>query len=71
MPEGQAAAEELVQQVQSRVAKTDVVIAVGAANKDTAALAESVGQTLQDRRLLPTSRSWWARRASCDWHWMR
>jgi ribose transport system permease protein len=48
VPEGQAAAMELARQVQSRTAKTDVVIAVGATNKDTAALAENVGQALRE-----------------------
>ena len=48
VPEGPAAAAELARQVQSRIAKSDVVIAVGAANKDTAALAENVGKRLQD-----------------------
>jgi ribose transport system permease protein len=48
VPEGKAAVAELAREVQRRVAKTDLVLAVGAARQDTAKLAEDVGQALQD-----------------------
>ncbi|MHB8971416.1 MAG: ABC transporter permease [Pirellulaceae bacterium] len=48
VPEGKAAVAELTQEVQRRVAKTDIVLAVGAVRQDTAKLAEDVGRTLQD-----------------------
>lgn len=49
-PTGQAAAEQLAGEIQSRVAKTDAIIALGAAgaaNADTVKLAENVARMLQ------------------------
>ncbi len=46
MPEGPAAVEELVSQVEREYGKTDVIVAVGAVNTVTAALAENVGRQL-------------------------
>ncbi len=47
VPEGPAAAAELVRQVKARCATTDVILVLGAANQDTAALARAVGQQLE------------------------
>ncbi|MHB8866482.1 MAG: ABC transporter permease [Pirellulaceae bacterium] len=49
VPEGRVAVAELAEEVQSRVAKTDVILAVGAARQDTAKLAQDVGRALQER----------------------
>jgi ribose transport system permease protein len=47
-PEGSAAAEELVDQVKSDFRKIDVIVAVGAVNKESAELAQSVGAQLKE-----------------------
>lgn len=47
VPEGPAAAAELARQVEGRIAVSDAVLAVGAANKETATLAEQVGAALK------------------------
>jgi ribose transport system permease protein len=48
VPAGPAAAVELTQLVQRDLAKSDVILVVGAANKDTAALAGHVGRALRE-----------------------
>ena len=48
VPEGSAAVRELVAQVMRDCDKTDVILAVGAANKDSAALAEKVAAALKE-----------------------
>ena len=47
MPEGSAAVEELVEEIRGRLQATDEILAVGAANTDSALLAEGVGQALE------------------------
>jgi ribose transport system permease protein len=47
VPEGAAAARELAQRVQQRMAPSDIVVAVGAARQDTGKLAEQVGERLR------------------------
>lgn len=48
MPEGAAAVEELVGQVEGRYERTGVILAVGAVNTASATLAEDVGQRLAE-----------------------
>lgn len=47
VPEGSAAADELVEWIKSEFPKTDVILAVGAVNKESASLAQKVGQELK------------------------
>ena len=56
VPEGKAAVAELAGEVRSRAAKTDVILAVGAARQDTAKLAEETWAGVAGQRLLPRSR---------------
>ena len=69
VPEGQAAAVELARQVQSRIAKTDVVIAVGADEQGHGCAGRERGAGAAGRAVMSTYRLWWERRASCVWHW--
>ena len=48
MPEGPVAAKELAERVASRQDKADVILAVGAVNTDSAALARRVAQQLEE-----------------------
>jgi ribose transport system permease protein len=48
MPEGSVAAEALVERIKSEFQQNDVIIAVGAANTESARLAEEVGRRLKE-----------------------
>ena len=47
MPEGTAAASELVRRIKGEFQPTDVIVAVGATNTESAPLAETIGRELQ------------------------
>ena len=46
-PQGEAAAAELANEISQRFQKSDVIVVVGAANQDSAVIAEQVGAKLQ------------------------
>ena len=46
MPEGEAAAKEIALRIEREFSQTDVIVAAGAVNTDSAALAEDVGERL-------------------------
>ncbi len=48
MPEGPLAAKELAERVENQFEKADGILAVGAVNTDSAALAQRVGQQLEE-----------------------
>ena len=47
MPEGSAAAARLVEQINNEFKKSDIILAVGAVNKNSASFAEKLGEELE------------------------
>ena len=50
MPQGDAAATRLVEQINDEFKKSDIILTVGAVNKDSAPFAEKLGEKLEKRR---------------------
>jgi ribose transport system permease protein len=48
-PQGDAAASQLIEQVKSRFNNSDIILAVGAVNKDSAPFAEKIGKKLKEQ----------------------
>ncbi len=49
-PQGDTAAAQLIEQVKSRFSSSDIILAVGAVNKDSAPFAEKLGEKLKKER---------------------